>query len=105
MSLAFGNWNNQQAVLTEIRRLYKYRPDPVIVGARSDRGDRAFTNFNFQGKDVQRAFGATEFNVRLEWLQRDAQGHDQFNVIYYGKSAAGDNFPDWNVGTITDTGP
>jgi hypothetical protein len=63
-----NRWNNQQAVLMEIQRLYTLRSDPPIVGARADRGDRVFTNFNFQGKDVQRAFGATEFNVRLEWL-------------------------------------
>jgi hypothetical protein len=99
--LAYGRWNDQQAVLQEMARVWSDGSQAPIAGARSD-GLRTFTAFiTFQPLNVQRKFGATEFFISLKYLPKDANGRDTFTVFYTGKSQANEDFS-WEVGTITD---
>ena len=87
--LAYAEWNNQQAVLGEMRREWGHGPTaPPIPGARMDR-QRTFNAFTtFQAVNVQRKFGATEFYILLEFAGKDANNRDTFTVFYTGKTQA-----------------
>jgi hypothetical protein len=68
--LAYGRWNDQQAVLQEMARVWSDGSQAPIAGARSD-GLRTFTAFiTFQPLNVQRKFGATEFFISLKYLTK-----------------------------------
>jgi hypothetical protein len=99
--LAYAQWNNQQAVLGEMRTGWGHGPTAPIPGVRSDR-QRTFTAFSrFATLNVQRKFGATEFYISLEFAGKDTNNGDTFTVYYTGKTQAKEDFK-WEVGTIAD---